>query len=145
MKLEEIRKEWDKDSVIDSSDLGRESLNIPRLHNKYYKIFMEEVKILKVKETTYDQLLKLKIEYYTGRSSDQDLKENSWEPFQLRLVKSDIPPYLDADKQLIQLKLDIAFQREKTNFAESILKTLNNRGFHIKNAIDWRKFTNGEN
>ena len=32
---------------------------------------------------------------------------------------------------------------EKVNYLESIIKTLNNRNFLIKNAIDWRKFTSG--
>ena len=33
--------------------------------------------------------------------------------------------------------------REKIDFLESVIKTINIRGFHIKNAIDWEKFKVG--
>ena len=37
----------------------------------------------------------------------------------------------------------IAYQKEKINYLESIIKTVVNRNFLIKNIIDWRKFTSG--
>ena len=41
------------------------------------------------------------------------------------------------------MSLKIGFQQEKIEFLDSILKTLNNRGYNIKTAVDWIKFTNG--
>ena len=35
MKLEDILSEWAKDSKIDNTELDKESLKIPALHNKY--------------------------------------------------------------------------------------------------------------
>ena len=29
------------------------------------------------------------------------------------------------------------------DFAENVMKMLNNRGFQIKNAIDWKRFLEG--
>ena len=38
MKIESIESLWEKDSKIDSVDLKGESLKIPQLHEKYFKI-----------------------------------------------------------------------------------------------------------
>ena len=37
MTLDDIYTEWDKDSKIDQTELAKEALKIPQLHNKYYK------------------------------------------------------------------------------------------------------------
>ena len=37
----------------------------------------------------------------------------------------------------------IAYHKEKIEFLESVIRTINNRGFQIKNAIDWEKFKVG--
>jgi hypothetical protein len=42
MKLEDIQKEWEADAPINQLDLVSESLRIPKLHEKYYKMFMSE-------------------------------------------------------------------------------------------------------
>ena len=39
MVLEEIYELWHKDSIIDKTELGDESLKIPQLHHKYFKIY----------------------------------------------------------------------------------------------------------
>ena len=39
MKLEEIQESWSSDSQIDDTQLDNESLKIPELHHKYYRIF----------------------------------------------------------------------------------------------------------
>ena len=39
MTIDEINDEWTKDSNIDRTELGEESLKIPQLHNKYLKIY----------------------------------------------------------------------------------------------------------
>jgi len=43
---------------------------------------------------------------------------------------------------MIKLFTKIAYQEEVVSILEDILKSINNRGFHIKSAIDWRKLTN---
>ena len=48
MKLEDIEKEWSVDSIINNEDLSRASLDIPKLHSKYYNILLAEKKMLYV-------------------------------------------------------------------------------------------------
>jgi hypothetical protein len=47
MNLEKIQEMWEVDSVINEFDLDTESLKIPQLHQKYYKLYTEFKFILK--------------------------------------------------------------------------------------------------
>lgn len=143
MKLDEIQNEWLKDSDIDRADLGEESLKISQLHSKYFKIFSHERLLLKKLEKEYKELFKVKFEYYNGTISQEELRERGWEPNALKILKSDCHIYLDSDKDLSEFDLKIDYQKEKIDFVENIIKSLNSRGFQIKAAIDWIKFQNG--
>jgi len=59
------------------------------------------------------------------------------------ILKADLPMYMEADKDIIELNLRIGYQLEKIELLENIIKTISNRGFQIKNAIDWNKFIQG--
>ena len=142
MKLEEIEELWQQDSKVDRTDLDNESLKIPSLHSKYYKIFLREKVQLKSEEQDYKLYYKVKYEYYTGKLSQEELRENGWEPFQF-LLKNDLQVYIDSDKDIAERLLKLQVQREKVEFLESIIKTLNTRGFLIKNAVDFIRFTSG--
>jgi hypothetical protein len=144
MKLEEIQLLWEQDSKIDRTELGEESLRIPQLHSKYFKLFSSERLTLRKLEDDYNKLYVLKSEYYNGTICEEDLKMNGWEPFMLKILKSDIPIYMRSDDDLSLLQLRINMQSEKVEFLESIVKNLPARGYQIKAAIDWIKFTNGQ-
>jgi hypothetical protein len=75
--------------------------------------------------------------------AEEDLKANGWEPFRLNVLKSDIPMYIEADQDIIKTNLRIAMQQEKVDSLESIIRSINNRGFLIKNAIEYEKFKVG--
>jgi hypothetical protein len=50
----------------------------------------------------YLRMRKVKIDYYGGRLSKDELAEHGWEPFQF-VLKSDVNAYLEADEDLIKL------------------------------------------
>jgi len=143
MKLEEIQNLWKADATLDRSELGEESLRIPQLHSKYFNIFSEERRVLRAMERTMSALYKLKYEYYNGTISEEDLADNDWQPNELKILKSDIPMYIDSDKDVSALQSKIDIQTEKVELLESIIKTLPARGYQIKAAIDWEKFRMG--
>jgi hypothetical protein len=142
MKLEEIEALWEQDIKIDRTELDSESLKIPSLHSKYYKIYLREKVQLKAEDQSYKQFYKLKHEYYTGKLSQSELNDYGWEPFQF-VLKNDLSVYMDSDKELCDRLLKLNVQKEKVQFLEDIIKTLNTRGFLIKNAIDFIRFTSG--
>ena len=61
----------------------------------------------------------------------------------LKILRADIPQYIDSDKDYIELSLKIAYQQEKVDFLESAIRSLNSRGFNIKAAVEWEKFKVG--
>ena len=143
MKFEEIFDEWKRDSEIDQTDLGNESLKIPKLHHKYYMMLMAERSSLRKLESQMKQLKLSKYEFYS-QGHTEETKKLGWElPPRGIILKADIPMYIEADRDIIDLSLKIGIQGEKVEFLDSIIKSLQTRNFLIKNAIDFLKWTNG--
>jgi hypothetical protein len=65
MDLKQIREIAEKDLPIDETCLDKESLNVPRLHNKYLNILHDEKLVLQKYRIEFRKLQKLKWEYYT--------------------------------------------------------------------------------
>ena len=143
MKIEEIYEEWAKDSEIDQTNVSGESANIPKLHNKYFRIYMEEGMKLRQFRAKYKQLKLLKEQYYKGELDVEELKEYGWDPQPLKILRQDIPVYIDADQDIIDLSLKIGMQEEKVNYLEAIIKMISNRGFQLKTIVDWERFRTG--
>ena len=141
--LEDIQDEWEKNSKIDYSNLGTESIRIPVIHDKYLKIFIDERIRLKGMEFELSKLVRSKTNYYKGEMDEDELEEKGWKQFQGRLLKNEISNYIETDDDYIKIKQNIVVQQEKINYLDSIIKQLNNRGFQIKNALDWLKFSRG--
>lgn len=143
MKIEDIITEWSSDCEVDVTNISKESANISKLHNKYYQIYMQEGYRLRKMKADFKVLSKLKQEYYRGELSMEDLREYGWDPQPLKILRTDIPSYLDADKDLIDSSLKIGMQEEKVEYLESIIKQISNRGFQLKTIVDWERFRTG--
>lgn len=143
MKIEDIVSEWDKDCKMDETELGEESTKIPVIHNKYLKIYMGENATLKRLYAQRSKLKRTLTEYYLGELDKEELEDIGREQFYKKLLKNEIDTYIESDDEFIELNLKLALQQEKVNYLESIIKSINNRGFQIKNAIEWLRFTNG--
>ena len=76
MNLENLKELITKDSQIDSTELGIESLKIPQIHSKYLNI-LADVKLLLTKQQNDLAILKLrKWKIYTGKASQEELAES---------------------------------------------------------------------
>jgi hypothetical protein len=143
MKIEDILDNWKEDSKIDRTELGDEALKIPKLHHKYYQIYVSERLSLRSLEFEMKQLKLDKYEFYT-QGPNEETQAKGWKiPAKGLILKADIPMYMDADPEIIKLSLKIGLQQEKLELLESIIKSFGNRGYNIKAAIDWQKFTMG--
>lgn len=143
MKIEDIISEWDKDSKIDETELGAESTKIPAIHNKYLKVYMAENVQLKRMIAQRNKLKMRLMNYYLGEMDREELEEFGRDQFYKKLLKTEVEMYIESDDVFIDMNLKVVMQEEKVNFLENVLKTINSRGFQIKNAIDWIKFTHG--
>ena len=145
MKLEDIQELWHRDSEIDYTELGTESIRIPQIHDKYLKIFTDERIRLKGVEFELSKMVRIKTEYYSGKMSQEELERRGWEQYLGRLLKNEITNYIESDDDVIKLKQQLVILQEKITYLDSVIKMINNRGFQIKNALDWLKFSHGNN
>jgi len=143
MTLDDIKTMISVDLEMDKTELDRESLIIPQLHNKYLNILTDEKLILAKFETNMKTLRKFKWLYYTGKLSEEELKEYDLEPFQLNILKADIDKFMESDEDVITLSSKISYQKQKVEYLDSSIKMISNRQWLIRSAIDWIKFTNG--
>jgi hypothetical protein len=143
MKFEDIFEQWNIDSSIDKTELADESLKIPKLHHKYYLMLVAEKSSLKKLESRLKELKLSKYEFYS-QGHTEETKQLGWKlPARGMILKADIPMYMEADKDIIDLSLKIGMQQEKVDFLESIIKSFQTRGYIIKNAIDFMRFSMG--
>ena len=143
MNLDEIQEMWQRDSVIDTDNLHDESLRIPQLHSKYYTLYNT---ITLLRERSRDSYSRVKLErynYYTGKAPAEVYVE---EPFPYKVREKDaIQRHLEADEKLSAIDMKIRYYDVMLKFLEEIIKTVSNRTFQIKNAIEWNKFQAGFN
>ena len=84
-----------------------------------------------------------KWDYFQGHIDQTELAELGWEPNPLKIIKQDLALYIDSDNQIIEHNMKTALAKEKVDFLENVIRSLVNRGFNIKSAIDWEKFKVG--
>jgi hypothetical protein len=140
MTLEELQELADKDLKINDTELDLESIKTPALHNKYLKFLTKYKLMLSRSETEYNILKREKWEYYTGKA---DPSVYAQKPFQFKLLKTDVDKYLDSDMELQKLKQKVDYIQTTVDFLDRTIRQISNRGFVIKNAVDWKRFTSG--
>lgn len=145
MTFDELTEIWSEDTVIDRSDLFNESLRIPKLHSKYYNIYINEKKLLHNLNAKALLLEGVAYEYYEGVLTPEEIKKWGWDgPALRRLSTADgRKRAVETDTKVIELNLKIALQKEKCDFCYSIIHSLRDRNFLIKSAIDYMKFQSG--
>ena len=140
MTLEELQQAVNKDFKLDDTELDTESVNIPLLHNKYLIHFNKFSLLLKKAEYDHKSMIRDKWEYYTGKADPSVYREK---PFDIKVLKADVHIYMDSDPDLQKADQKVAYLNQIVKYLEQVLRSVNNRTFLIKNAIEWKKFTSG--
>lgn len=143
MTLDEIMQNWSEDSVMDQNNPAGEQVKVGKLHSKYFQMLNFEALRLQSMMGQQKRLTLQKTEHYMGVLPKEDLDANGWQPYKRTILKTDVPNYVAADKDVIDFNLKIAMQKQKVAALEDIIKQINNRGYAIRNIIDWAKFSNG--
>jgi hypothetical protein len=140
MTLEELQLEADKDLKINDTELDLESLKTPQLHNKYMKHYTKFKLLLTRTEDELRTMKRDKWEYYTGKA---DPSVYQAKPFDLKIMRTDIDKYLEADEDIQRLSQKVVYLITVVDFLDKTLRVIVNRTYTIKNAIEWRRFTSG--
>jgi len=141
MNLEKIQEMWAADANMDMDNLHDESIKIPQLHQKYYTLYTT-LKLLRSK--ALDTLSKTRLErynYYSGKAPAQVYVEEPF-PYKVR-DKESMSMHLSADDKISTAKLKVEYYEVMIAYLEDILKMIHNRGYQIKNSVDFLKFQAG--
>ena len=139
--LDKLQEMWEKDSQMDPDNLHVESLKIPQLHSKYYTIYNTTILLREKARETFNKVKLERYNFYTVKASAEVYVEEPF-PYKIR-DKEALQRHLDADEKLNSVDLKIRYYDIKLKFLEEIIKTISNRTFQIKNAIEWQKFQAG--
>jgi hypothetical protein len=143
MTLDEILEDWDKDAPIDKLELGDASIDGARLHAKWLRrLAYERLRLYKL-NTELKTLKRDKLEFYT-QGPTKETQAAGWEfPARGVILNKDTGIYIDADKQILEKTLQIAYQQECVNAIDLIFVALKARGFDIGRKIEEMKLRAG--
>ena len=140
MTLLEIQELIAKSSKIDNAKLDQNALEISQLYSKWITIMAVESRELRKLQIAHDKRTLERTNYYMGKADDDVYKA---EPLQHKILKQDLPTWLNADDKFNETKTALNDQVIKITMIETFMKELSQRSFNIKNAIEYQKFKQG--
>ena len=138
----DLKEDLDADSSINVSKLDTESINITRIHGRWNQVYNDEYLHL---DNAKERLKKVRLErwkYYLGKQSSKYYAD--YGNFNEEVLRTDADKYVDADDIVQQAQELVNIDKAIVSLLDRFLKELSSRNFHIKNAIDYRKFLAGE-
>ena len=140
MNLDELKMQVQKDLRIDDEHLDTESLKNQEIKAKYLDHKSRYELLLFKAKGDYKRLYREKWEYYGGKA---DAKVYASKPFDLKVLKTDLSVYITADEEIIDAENKIGYLETVVDYIKGVIKSVDNRGWDIKNAIEWKKFEAG--
>ena len=140
MTLDELKQIVYKQLPVDKDHLDTESLRNQELYAKFIDYKTNFDFLLAKAKGEYKVLYKEKCEFYGGKA---DAKIYVTKPFDLKVLKNDLHIYIESDKEIIDAENKIVYLETTVKYIDYVLKSIQSRGWDIKNAIEWKKFEAG--
>ena len=140
MTLDELKIMVAEDLRVDDEKLDTESLKNQELYTKYLDHKSRFELLLYKAKGDYKILFKDKWEYYGGKA---DAKVYATKPFDLKVLKTDLSIYIESDEDIIQIEHKIVYLETVVKYIDGVLKSIQSRGWDIKNAIAFRQWEHG--
>jgi len=140
MTLDELKLQVEKDLKINDERLDTESYKNQELYAKYLEQKTNFEFLLYRAKGEYKTLFRKKWEYYGGKA---DAKIYVTKPFDLKILKTDLSIYIESDEDIIKIEHKISYLESVVKYIEGVLRSIQSRGWDIKNAISWKQFEAG--
>ena len=88
----------------------------------------------------HQKLWREKWEYYGGKA---DAKVYAAKPFDIKVLKTDLQMYIQSDDDILELQSKISYYESIVKYIDGVIRSIDNRGWDIRNAQDWKKFEAG--
>jgi hypothetical protein len=140
MTLDELKLQVQKDLKVDDEHLDTESLKNQEIKATYLDHKTRYELLLFKAKGDYKRLYREKWEYYGGKA---DAKIYATKPFDLKVLKTDLAVYITSDEEIINAENKVGYLETIVDYIKGVIKSVDNRGWDIKNAIEWKKFEAG--
>lgn len=141
---DELMEQWKNDSSFDQTKLMHTMYNHPVLHSRYLTLLQEYKIKLRKHAMKYAKLKQIKIRYYSGELTKEQLAELGWDQYLFKKpLKSEMEALLDADTDLQVLQEESLYIETLVSATEMIMKDISNRYFLFKNLVEYEKFQAG--
>ena len=140
MTPDELKIQVQNDLKVDNEHLDTESLKNQEIKAKYLDHKSRYELLLFKAKGDYKRLYREKWEYYGGKS---DAKIYATKPFDLKVLKTDLAVYISSDEEIIDAENKVGYLETVVDYIKGVIKSVDNRGWDIKNAIEWKKFEAG--
>ena len=140
MNLDELKLQVSQDLRVDDEHLDTESLKNQEIKAKYLDHKSKFELLLFKAKGDYKRLYREKWEYYGCKA---DAKIYASKPFDLKVLKTDLGVYISADEEIIDAENKIGYLETVVDYIKGVIKSVDNRGWDIKHAIEWKKFEAG--
>jgi hypothetical protein len=137
---EEIEGEVDRLLAINPDDLDGEALRNSKIFTSINRIYILKSRKLGELYTALHKLEHKRQRYYAGKESSEVYKK---EPLTEAILKTDIPSHMNIDPLVVEMRTIVKETERTVKFLEDAKGQLRQRGFDIKNAIDYRKMMLG--
>lgn len=142
--VDEIRDMWKTDAVIDQNHLEKSELQNGILHSRYIDLLVDYKRELALLERDFNKMKKIKISYYKGQMSQEELTELNWQPYQFIISnKNELLDVLSLDEDLNNFTIKIQEVNIGIELLQSIIDKIKNKSWQIKNIIEIKKFNAG--
>jgi hypothetical protein len=140
MTLDELKLQVQRDLKVDNEHLDTESLKNQEIKANYLDHKSRYELLLYKAKGDYKRMYREKWEYYGGKA---DAKIYATKPFDLKVLKTDLAVYITSDEDIINAENKVGYLETVVDYIKGVIKSVDNRGWDIKNAIEWRKFEAG--
>ena len=140
MNLDELKLQVQNDLKVDDEHLDTESLKNQEIKAKYLDVKSKYELLLFRAKGEYKRMYREKWEYYGGKA---DAKVYVSKPFDIKVLKTDLSVYITSDEDIINAENKIGYLETVVDYTKGVIKSVDNRGWDIKNAIEWKKFEAG--
>ena len=141
MTLEELQNEAREDlTILDQERLDQESYKNQNIKPKWLEYRTKYDQLLIMAKANHQKMYREKWEYYGGKA---DAKVYVAKPFDLKVLKTDLQMYINSDEEILNLQGKMSYYESIIKYVDGVIKSIDNRGWDIRNATEWKKFEAG--
>jgi hypothetical protein len=124
------------EGAIAKGDYENEDIRTHGLIEKWKMFYLVELRTLQNSGRQMKALIHQRSQYYLGKTAI---------PYEMVVLKSELPRYLDADPEIQSLAEEIDMRAAVTDYCKEMVENFKRRGFEIKGAREWFIWSAGGN